>query len=42
MKAFVFAALAVVVISVGANYALTSMDWSSANTYATDNVRLGQ
>ncbi len=41
MKAFLAALLAIVVISVGANAFLNSLDYSSANTYSTDAVRLG-
>lgn len=42
MKSFLAALVAVVVISVAANAALTmGFDFSSENTYRTSNVRLG-
>lgn len=40
MKAFLAACVAIVVISVGANTVLISMDQSSKAVYSTDNVRL--
>ncbi|MEL6978646.1 MAG: hypothetical protein AAGM38_08225 [Pseudomonadota bacterium] len=40
MKPFLASILAIVVISIGANYALTQLDWSSAETFSTSNVRL--
>lgn len=41
MKAFLAACLAIVVISLGANYALTTaIDMSSKGAYQSQNVRL--
>lgn len=40
MKAFLAACLAIVVITVGANFYLTSLDVSSERVYSTANVRL--
>lgn len=41
MKAFLFALVALVVISVGADFALDEAGFSAAETYKTPNVRLG-
>lgn len=40
MKAFMASVLAIVVISVGASFALNAWDWSSETTYQTEDVRL--
>ena len=40
MKAFVAALFVLAVITVGANYTLTHMGWSSAEVYQSSNVRL--
>ena len=41
MKAFVAAVVAIIVISVGAHYALDNMGFSSQDTYTMKDVRLG-
>ncbi len=41
MKAFLMAVLALVVISVGANFALNNAGLSSADMTSNSNVRLG-
>lgn len=41
MKAFLAALLAIAVISIGANQYLETLGFSSAETYTTSNVRLG-
>jgi hypothetical protein len=40
VKEFVIAVVAIVVIAVAASYGLDAMNWSAANKYATDQVRL--
>ena len=41
MRAFLASAFAIAVISVGAYYSLTGMEWTSANKYQShSNVRL--
>ena len=42
MKAFIISIVLLVVVSIGAAYALDTLDWSSANQSKTDrgNVRL--
>ena len=41
MKAFLAALVAIAVISLGANLYLETLGFSSAEAYATSNVRLG-
>lgn len=41
MKAFLLALVALVVITVGADYALNQAGFSSAEQYSSDDVRLG-
>lgn len=40
MKAFLAACLAIVVITIGANYVLASLDASTERAFSTQNVRL--
>lgn len=40
MKPFLASLIAIVVIAVGANYILTTLETSSAEVYSTPNVRL--
>lgn len=40
MKEIILSTVAIVIISVIAAYGLQAMDWTAANTYATDSVRL--
>ena len=42
MKAFLVAVVALVAITAISNVVLTSMEFSSAEVYSTDNVRLGE
>lgn len=42
MKAFLAAMLAIALIAVGSNLYLDSLGFSSAETYKTENVRLGE
>lgn len=42
MKAFLAAAVAIVVISVGADMLLNRLQFSSADVYSTSSVRLGE
>ena len=40
MKAFLASAVAIAVISTGAYFYLNGMQWTAANTFQSDNVRL--
>ncbi|SEA67006.1 hypothetical protein [Rubrimonas cliftonensis] len=42
MKAFIAACLAMALISVGAWAGLNSLDWSTAERFSSDSVRLGE
>lgn len=42
MKAFLLAVIVMAVISVGANMYLETLGFSSADTFSTDSVRLGE
>ena len=41
MRAFIMAVIAIIVIAVGANFALTALDMSSERVYQTSSVRTG-
>jgi hypothetical protein len=41
MKAFLAALVAMAVIAVGVDFYLDTLEFSSATTYTTENVRLG-
>lgn len=40
MKAFLGGVIVMLAVSIGAFYALQGLDWSSANVYRSENVRL--
>lgn len=40
MKAFLLAVVVMIVVSAGAWYALDTLDWSSAERYSSEHVRL--